>query len=214
MRRPSFARLAVVLLTSASPATAAFAENDYSDYEAPPPERRDGFTAGLTYNVGFGSTVGYPNKLGQIGNAAYEQNVNGFGGGYTLWLGAALRDWFTWGLGLSAQGVQDEFTSGGGAFVVRLEGFPLFPFGGAYRDLGIFANFGAGTAVILDKDEEIVADGGAVSVLQAGAFYEPWSFWSMATGPTVQYSYQYSQSITVHMVTAGWRLAYYGTLVD
>ncbi len=214
-RSTTILRWSTVLLMLSSSAAADFAESDYSDYDAPPPERRDGFTAGITYTAGYGSTVGYPNKLGEIGDAAYEQRVNGFGGGYTLWLGAALRDWFAFGIGIGAQGVQnDGQTSAGGSFLVRLEGFPLFTLGEEYRDLGIFANFGAGSSVVLDEDEDVVANGGSVSVIQAGAFYEPWSFWSMATGPTLQYSYQFSQSITVHMVTAGWRLAYYGTLVD
>ncbi len=193
-------------------AHAQTAEGEYGDYEAPSPERRSGFTVGVSYGAAYLDAVGYPNKLSQIDDPAYRQTLSGFGTGSSLWLGGVLRDWLTFALGMSSRRDFDQQLAGG-AFVFRVEGFPLFALGGAYRDVGVFGEFGAGGNVI-EKEGEVVADAGFTSMLGLGAFYEPWTFWKFSSGPALQYTREFSQSMTVHAVTLGMRLNLYATQPD
>jgi hypothetical protein len=197
---------------AAAPAHADIAESaDYADYPAPEPERRYGFTFGLDYGLGFGSVQGYPNKLTEIGDPGFEQNVSGVGGIATLWLGGALRDWFTFAVGLSSHSaVEGKEVAGGGSLVFRVEGFPLYSLGGGFRDLGVAGDFGAGAASVLDEEQEVVADSGLMSSVGFSAFYEPWQFWHFSAGPVVRYGYDFSQSWSAHTATAGLRLVFYG----
>lgn len=205
--------LGVVASSGVAPtlARAELKDADFADYEPPKAERRGGFTCGISYGLGYSSASGYPNNLSQIGDPAYERNVSALGAGNSIWLGGALRDWFTFGIGVSGRGATEgDLLSANSAFVLRLEGFPLYSLGGAYRDLGIFTELGAGAGVILDADEEVVADGGALGLVGLGAFYEPWTFWHFSTGPMIQYTHEFSESLASHSIVLGWRLALYG----
>jgi hypothetical protein len=195
----------------AVPARAQVFDSGGADYEPPEPERRYGFAFGLSYGAGYGSALGYPNKLGEIDNPEFEQSVGGFAVASQIWVGGTLRDWFTFGLGLSSRVAQEgEIQAQNGAFVVHMEGFPLWSLGGEWRDLGLMMETGAGGAIIADQDQEVLADGGAMSVLGFGAFYEPWQLWHFSFGPGVAYHYEFSQSLSSHVVTAGFRTAFYG----
>lgn len=180
------------------------------DYDPPEPERRYGFTFGAAATWGYGSFVGYPNKLGQIDDPAFEQTVGGFSQASSLWLGGTLRDWFTFGFGLSARSAEDgENTAQNGAFVLHIEAFPLYGLGGEWRDVGAFTEVGAGGSLILQDDDD-VADGGAMSVIGIGAFYEPWQLWHFSFGPVLAYTHEFSQSMTSHVVSLGIRSVFYG----
>jgi hypothetical protein len=106
-------------------------------------------------------------------------------------------------------GGSDDASGGAFAIGMHLEGFPLYSLGGLYRDLGISAEFGAGGGVVLDSDDEETANGGSMSMVGAGVFFEPWQFWQMSTGPAVMYVHQFSRPLTVHAALLGWRLAFY-----
>ncbi len=206
--------LAVALLTGVMPAVAQAeaAESEYGDYEPPPAVRRSGFTVGLSWGPTYLNAVGYPNKLAQIDVPEFEESFAGYGAGSSIWLGGALRDWFTFALGVSSRSDFDQQLING-AFVVRLEGFPLFSLGGEYRDLGVLGEFGAGGSTI-HRDDEVVADGGAMSVLGLGVFYEPWTFWKFSCGPALQYTREFSQSMTSDAVTLAIRTSLYTTQPD
>lgn len=189
-------------------ARADFAENEYTDYDAPPTQRRGGFTAGLSYAPGFLAATGYPNKLDEIGAPEFERSVSGFGSGSSLWLGGALRDWLVFGIGVGSRTNPDQtFTSGG--LVFRVEAFPLYSLGGTYRDLGVLGEFGGGGSTI-SEDDETVADGGFTSLVGLGVFWEPWQFWHFSAGPVAQYTHEFSQSMSAHAATLGLRMAFYG----
>lgn len=194
-----------------APAVAQVFDSSGASYEPPEPERRYGFAAGVGLGFGYGSSLGYPNKLGEIDNPRFEQSVSGLASTSSLWLGGALRDWFTFGLGLSSRGATEgDLIAGNGAFVVHMEGFPLWAVGGEWRDLGLFLETGVGGASIATKDGEVVADGGAMSVLGVGAFYEPWQLWHFSIGPALQYHHEFSQSLSSDVVSVGLRTAFYG----
>lgn len=192
---------------------------DGEDYAAPPTERRGGFMASLSYDVGYGLIGGYPNRLGQLNNPRFYEEVSGLGAGFGLVLGGALRDWLTAGLLVRVGGVQrldeDSIVAGSNAIGLRLEGYPLYPRGGAWRDLSLAGEFGVGLGSVVDlegsdDDAEVLADGGAMSHLALAAGYSPWRFWHFSAGPELRYTYQYSQSMTAHVATAGMRLTFFG----
>jgi hypothetical protein len=188
---------------------------DGEDYSAPKAERRDGFMASLQVEYGFMGVEGYPNKLGQIGSPAYRSYVGGVGGNLQLVLGGAIRDWLTAGLLVRAASVQGEGDVVGSAAGIglQLQGFPLWSRGGFGRNLGVTGEFGVGLGSIVDitdpDDVDILADGGGMSHLGVGVSYELWKFWLFSAGPVLNYTHQFSQSLSSHLVTAGMKLTLY-----
>lgn len=188
---------------------------DGEEYSAPPAERRDGFMASLQVDYGFMGVEGYPNKLGQIGDPAYRSYVGGVGGNLQLVLGGALRDWLTAGLLVRAASVQGEGDIIGTAAAIgmQLQGFPLWSHGGFGRNLGVTGEFGVGLGSIVDAtdpdDIDILADGGGMSHLGVGLSCELWKFWLFSAGPVVNYTYQFSQSLSSHVATGGMKLTLY-----
>lgn len=208
-------RPAVVLCSvfALSPGVAWAQEGADETNYVPKSERRDGFTVGLSYGLGVGSYVGYPNEVEKIDNPEYRADTGAaLSSGYSIWLGGALRDWFTFGVGLfSAGGKGNDTTAGGGAFGLHLETFPLWPLGGTWRDLGLVTEFGAGGGLLKDGGGNETGNGGNMSMVGAGLFYEPWQFWHMSHGPALVYKYQFSDSMTASTVLLGWRMAFYWT---
>lgn len=188
---------------------------DGEDYAAPKAERRDGVMASLQADYGFAAVEGYPNKLGQIGDPAYRSYIGGLGGNISLVLGGAIRDWLTAGLllrGASVQGEQNIIGTMSG-IGLQMQGFPLWTMGGFGRNLGVTGEFGVGIGSILDitdqKDPDILADGGGMSHLGIGLSYEVFKFWLFSAGPVVNYTHQFSESMSSHLVSAGMKLTFY-----
>jgi hypothetical protein len=176
-----------------------------------PAVRRSGFVAGLTGGVTLGQARGYPNEAEKIDRREYLANTKfGVSNGSTLWLGGALTDWFSVGIGMLGLNVRGNgLFASGGAFVFHLEGFPLFYAGKAGQNLGILANFGAGSVAIL-RNQDSKASGGNMSCIGLGAFYEPLRFWRFSAGPSLEGTYMFSPSLRSLTMTAGMRLVFYG----
>src|SRR5262245_11668472 len=65
-------------------------------------ERRSGFTTGLSFGGGLAQAAGYPNDAKKIGRERYyTQTSVGPAAAGTLWIGGALADWLTFGLGFA-----------------------------------------------------------------------------------------------------------------
>lgn len=173
-------------------------------------KRRSDFTFGVSAGLAAGSGYGYPNEVAAIDNPAFVSDTGvALGSALELWLGGALRDWFTFGVGVTSFGVEGNGRLlAGGGFIFRIETFPFFAEGGELQDVGAFASFGLGGAKI-EEDGEETADGGAVSIVSFGAFWEPWHFGSFAAGPVASYTHMFSQSLTYYAATGGIRLAFY-----
>lgn len=186
------------------------------DFEIPEPIRRGGFAMGLGVNYGSGSFSGYRNKLQEIGRPEYQAEVSGkLYSGASIWLGSAIRDWLTFGFGLSGGGSRDDQnTASGGAFVLHIESYPLFALGGTYQDLGLITEFGAGSVNIVDKNDDAVAEGGNMATANFGVFWEPWQWWHLNFGPAITYSFMDSPTLTAHAVGLGFRTTFYATSVD
>lgn len=208
MRLPSVLCWSLVLVTSASP---ALAEPDEEPFQVAPPERRSGFSFGIAGGLALASVSGYPNDVALIGLPELEADTGlGVSTGFALWLGGALTDWLSVGIGTASGGVEGNGLQGSGASIhVRIETFPLFYRSGAWRDLGVAFTAGTG-AYSLERGRETAAEGEGTSVVGAGVFFEPWRFWQVATGPQIEYSHHFSRSLTAHTLVIGWRAAFYG----
>ena len=84
-----------------------------------------------------------------------------------------------------------------------------FIWGEPFEDLGLFAYFGIG-GFTLKRDDEVKADGGALSVVAAGAHYEPLRFWQISMGPSLEYARFFSTSLELAGLSAGLRFVFYG----
>ena len=173
--------------------------------------RRSGFVAGLTLGLAAGNAHGYPNEIAKLDDPLYKRDTGGaFGGLNRLWFGGALTDYLVFGLGFAGMRLKHgDTTAAGSAFIFHVEGYPLFYRGGAFRDLSLFADFGAGGMKITGNDRP-EADGGLMSVLGFGVGYEPLRFWKFTFGPAVEYWHWWSQTVTTNSVAAEARLTFVG----
>lgn len=182
-------------------------------YEVVRHERRAGFTFGIAPAFTFGTVAGYPNDARKIGRAAsYTETGFGVGGAGSFWLGGALTDWFVFGAGLAGNRTvagSNAYTSVG--FTFHLEGFPLYPLGGAWRDAGLFLETGLVTGTLSptsDATQKLV-DGGSASRLGVGAFWEGLRFSRFAAGPFASLEYVFSDSLRHGAALVGFRTVLY-----
>lgn len=179
--------------------------------EPAPAQRRSGLVLGLAGGLLTSSARGYPNDVAKIDVPQYEAHMGvGVAVGGAFWLGGALADWLTIGIGAFGGGSERGGLRGsGGAFTVRVEAFPLFYRGGHFQDLGVLFTAGTGGYTI-HRGQEKLAEGAATSAVGLGAFYEPWHFWQLSFGPQIEYSHQFSDSISAHTLVLGMRSVFYG----
>lgn len=191
--------------------------------EAPPPEqpawerevstRRSGVIVGLQGNIGPAMASGYPLDLKKIGRQSYYTETGvGLGATGFLWLGVALKDWLSVGVGGSLDGIVAGDLSGwgpGGAF--RIEAFPLWPFGGRARDVGVTIDAGTSALYVAKSgpDATYLIDGGAASYIGGGVFYEGLRFWRISAGPGIYAGYTWSDTVRHGAVTLDFRMTLY-----
>jgi hypothetical protein len=211
---PSVPSSSTSTVEPAPPSPSATApESDKAPWETAKPTRRGGFTAGVLAGLAFGTVHGYPNDFDKIDVAAYRTATSGVGSSAALYVGGALTDWFTFALGFGVTSYQgSQLVSRGGMFIFHLEAFPAFAEGGLWKDAGLFADFGLGTATIRLRDGGgDLADSGSLSIVGLGAFFEPWRLGShLAVGPYASWQYQSSDSMARHVGSLGLRAAFYG----
>lgn len=203
------------LLFAASATVPAFAEqNDNESWDgafSQRGERRSDFVIGFSPGLVLNTATGYPNEITKLDDPSYRA-TSGFavGPGFEAWIGGALTDWFTFGVGgayLTSAG-KDSSTSAG-AFLVRVETFPLYGLGGGLRDLALFANFGAGGLGLKGLDQKH-ASAGFASIGGGGIAYEVARMGPFAFAPTAEYLLIASQSLTAHQAIIGARVVFYG----
>lgn len=191
-------------------------DSNYVSYDPGPTLRRGGFALGLETGVGVAHYAGYPNEVSKLDDPTFRQSTGaGLGTELGLWLGGALRDWLTVGLGASLASVQGNGTVGSGfGLLFNVEAFPLFNRGKALRDLGLGFSGGVAFGVLFDENDttftDPVANGGVMSRLSGTVFYEAFRFWHFSSGPRISYTHAFSQSLSIHQVVGGWRMAFYG----
>jgi hypothetical protein len=172
--------------------------------------RRSDVVIAATPSFFLGDATGYPNEVAKIDNPEFRSSTGvSPGAGANLFLGGALRDWFTFAFGigfgsLSGSQAEAEFSS----FLFRVEGFPLFAQAGALADFGVSGTFGLGV-VSMKEDGETSAEGGAMALMTYGLLHESLRFGSFALGPNLEYTHMFSQTLKLHSAAAGVRLAFY-----
>jgi len=197
----------------AAPAPAAPAPAPSPEEPGPPPRkawettratRRGGFVAGVAIGGGIASIAGYPNDVKKIGLARHytETGARPAGGGL-VWIGGALTDWFTFGVGVTGGRL---FTSDD----TEAYAGPLFPLGGRWRDVGVMIDVGTGPlAVEPPKGDTKLVDGPATSLVGGGVFWEGVRFWRFAGGPFLAGNYMWSDTARRPALLAGWRMVLY-----
>ena len=197
-----------VVTAVAEPAPAV----DPSAWEKAPATRRSGFVIGTALGGGIASIVGFPNDARKIGYAPYY-TATGVRPSplLELWLGGALTDWFTFGLGFTAGSLfltgDTRATAGAGVF--HIEVFPLFYVSEKLRDLGVMLDAGTGSATVKSKADVKLVDSSAASLVGAGVFWEPARFWRFRGGPFVMGNYVWSDTARRPGIFAGWRMSLY-----
>lgn len=174
-------------------------------------ERRSDIVLGASAGLLLGTASGYPNELVKIDDPRWESST-GFaaGTGLSFWLGGALTDWFTFGVGMTLLGGSgSDGRMSGQAFIVKVEAFPLYGMGGPLRDLAFFADFGAGGMTIEGEPDE-PAEGGFTSVAGFGSAYELFRLGHFAFAPTAEYMLVRSQTVIAHSTIFGARVVFYG----
>lgn len=213
MRRGVIASGAAAFAACAVFCSAAAAQGDTwsGGFNEKPATRRSDFAIGFGGGLLAGDARGYPNEIDKLDNPAYFADTGlGAGTGGSLWFGGALKDWFTVGLGFSGGSFTGRgLKASGGAFILHIETFPLFYRGGVWRDLGLFADFGAGSLSVKRGNDTVVA-GGSMSVVGLGALWEVWHFGHFAAGPILEVQRLFSPSATQDSALGGMRIAYYG----
>jgi hypothetical protein len=208
-------RVVAMLVACQGFLAAGAAANDDSheaQYRPPPPERRGDFAVGTTMGSGLALATGYPNEADKIGDPTFAQRSGGtLGLGSALWLGGALRDWFVIGFGLAQNGSQTgDSRASTTSFITHLQIYPLYAQGGAFRDLALALDLGAGGGTIERAGVEI-ANAGVLSTLGTGVVYEPLRWGGFALGPSLSYVHQWSPSFRAHFVSLGLYVAFYAS---
>lgn len=190
---------------------AAHADEAEPEPVFPEATRRSGFAMGLDFGAELAKISGFPNDAKKIGQSSYLTSTGlGFGGGGTAWVGIALADWLTFGLGGSADTFKvASTTTTTYAFAVHVEGFPLFALGGHLRDLGVLFDAGTGVTSTSAAAGPDLIDSGGASRVRGGVFYEGLRFSKLAMGPFVSTDYVWSDSARRGGVMLGWRTAFY-----
>jgi hypothetical protein len=174
-------------------------------------ERRSGFTFGLHVGPALGRAVGYPNEVHKIDRSAYRTSTGlSFGVAGTLWFGGALRDWFTFAVGGAATRLASRSPQlQDWAVFCRVEAFPVYAAGELWRDVSVYADFGAGSALVFG-DESRRGEGGDMSHVGVGVAYEAWRTGHFVIGPTLGYYTLFSQSLESHIGFVALRTSFYG----
>lgn len=181
-------------------------------WETAPADHRGGFAIGLLASAGLGASNGYPADAKKIGRLAfYTESGLGFMGAAGGWLGGALADWLTFGVGGGYTVIVngDTFSPAPFAFF-HADIYPLYGLGGALRNLGVMADFGLGFPTTEDSEtEETLIDGTGASFIQAGIFWEGIEAWKLKMGPYIATHYMFSETIRRPSGVLGFRISLY-----
>lgn len=209
--------LSCEMALAAAPGSGATFDDSHVNYDPGPTERRGGFAMGISQSLGFGVYSGYPLEVAALNDPDGKQTTGpALATQFNLWLGVALRDFITVGLGAAMMSTQGENIGGDFALIVHLEAYPFFYKGGFFRDFGITLEGGLGVGTILERKDnggpgDPIAEGGSMSTVGIGALWEPLRFWHFSAGPVVNYVHGFSQTMNVNQGTVGFRFVFYGT---
>lgn len=191
------------------PAPAPTPEGNWLDG---PSERRCGFMIGLNLGSLLGATQGYPNDAKKIDRDEFYTDTGfSYGGMLAPWIGIALSDWFTVGIGPTFGRLQNgDSRTGFYAAGFHLDVFPAFGAGGVWRDLALTVDAGLGGFRNEDKEtEDVLVEAPIASRFGLGVTWEVVQFWKMSMGPYVGFDALWSPNALRPAASLGWRSAFY-----
>jgi hypothetical protein len=187
-------------------------KDDPKAWETAPATHRGGFAIGLMFSGGVGASNGYPADAKKVGRYDYyTESGLGFAGAPGLWLGGALADWLTFGVGGGFSTILNGETRSPAPFMFfHVDTYPLFWLGGQWRNLGLMGDFGLGFPTTLDTEtEETLIDGTGASMIQGGVFWEGIQPWKLKMGPYLAAHYMFSDTIRRPTALLGFRISLY-----
>ncbi len=196
----------------AKPAEPAEPVDPSKAWETAPYEHRGGFAVGLIAGAGVGASNGFPADTRKIGRAEfYTESGLGLATTGTLWIGGALADWLTFGIGGGfGMILNDETVSPAPTLIFHSDVYPLYSLGGAWRNLGATLDFGFGFATTEDAEtEQRLIDAGGASHIFAGVLFEGIEFWKIKMGPFAGVHYLFSETIRRPAAILGFRTSLY-----
>jgi hypothetical protein len=212
----SFVAPLLVVVSQASDARADAAIEAATAKElTKPAERRSGLVFGFGMGVGIAGASGYPNDSSKIGVPSYYDGSDPMGGGSGVLLAMySLSDWLSFGAFYTRANFRSGqwYTYGGGGGI-RVDLFPFYYLAPWARDLGVYGQFGIGTATLAPTTGSQEASNGTESLLGGGVFYEFFlgrafhGHW--AAGPTFEYDAEVTQSNQRYAGLIGGRVAFY-----
>jgi hypothetical protein len=209
----SAAVTAVVALAATRDAHAQSKGDDQPDFMRAPivAARRHGFTAGVSLAPATVWARGTPTAYAQR-NSAYEQRLGpAVAPSVSAHLGYALADEvsFTLAVEPSLYSHGDRKISGT-SLAFRVELWPLVSLGGAFRDLGVVARAGLGSARVKDASGASLASSGNYSLVGLDLIWDAARFHGLALGPTLGLTHRSSETWTETDLQLGLRVAFYG----
>lgn len=205
--RPAETKPAETKPAETKPAEEPPADNNDRAWETAPHEHRGGFAMGLSIGGGVGAANGFPNDAKKIGRAAYyTESGLGFTSASSFWLGGALADWLTFGIGVGYSMILNgETRSTTPLMQFHTDVYPLYMFGGPLRDLGAVFEVGLGFPQTIDIETEEVLIDGTSSFVMAGAVWEGIKAWKLRFGPMVAGHYMWSETLRRPALILGFR---------
>ena len=207
--------LATVLLSSLAEAQVPAGEDTWDGGFDLTQERRAAVALGVAAGVAAGESHGVLNEVEQLNDDSFQQSTGfAFGDDAMAWLGGALTDWFTVGLGFAAGSYRGgELQVRRQSYLFRIDAYPLYSLGGGWRDLGVAMDTGVGRfrGFQTSGEEAKVIEGGSVMSVGIGGFWEGLRFarQHFGAGPFVHYRLLRGLPSTSHTASLGLRLTCY-----
>ncbi len=189
------------------PAAEPTPDNNDRAWETAPHEHRGGFAMGLSVGGGLGAANGFPNDAKKIGRLEYyTESGLGFTSASSLWLGGALADWLTFGVGGGYSMILNgETQSTTPLLLFHTDVYPLYMLGGPLRDLGAVFEVGLGFPKTIDIETQETLIDGTSSFLMAGAVWEGIKAWKFRFGPMLAGHYMWSETLRRPALILGFR---------
>jgi hypothetical protein len=174
--------------------------------------RRHGFMIGGDLALRVASISGYPLAFDRR-NDQFRVDMGTFvAPGGNFFIGGAISDYIALAIefefiGATHGNVRASGTTGG----LKVFAWPFFDQGGVFRDLGVDATVGTGSAKLTDKSTGYeIANSGSFAFVAMSVFWEALRAGGFNFGPAIGVDYRSSETFTAFGAWLGVRGVFYG----